>query len=73
MCVIVKKYIWYTQSGKEQFFDLEKDPYELHNLIVDENYQTHITAFREEMIKTLKDRPEGYVQEGKLQKGCEES
>ncbi|MFQ9696408.1 MAG: arylsulfatase [Zhenhengia sp.] len=66
------KYIWYTQSGKEQFFDLEKDPYELHNLTADENYQTHITAFREEMIKTLKDRPEGYVQEGKLQKGCEE-
>lgn len=64
------KYVWYTQTGKEQFFDLEKDPYELHNLIDDEAYKTDANRLRSILIGMLKDRPEGYIEEGKLKAGC---
>lgn len=30
-----EKYIWYTKSGREQFFDLTDDPDELHDLAAD--------------------------------------
>lgn len=54
------KYIWYSQSGKEQFFDLENDPAETHDAINDSSYQAIIQQLRKALIQELKDRPEGY-------------
>lgn len=65
------KYIWYSQSGVEQFFDLMNDPTETRNLIDDKNLQDKISYFRENLIKELEDRQEGFVKNGKLQVGCE--
>lgn len=55
------KYIWYTQTGKEQFFDLKKDPYEMKNLIEDPTYTKEICTLRQILINELENRPEGSV------------
>lgn len=54
------KYIWYSQTGKEQYFDLDKDRRELHNGILDEGYQERIRYLRNLLIQELKGREEGY-------------
>lgn len=54
------KYIWYSQTGIEQFFDLEKDPQETHNAITDPEYECIIHSLRKTLIKELSNRPEGY-------------
>ncbi|MEE0419126.1 MAG: arylsulfatase [Lachnospiraceae bacterium] len=54
------KYIWYTQTGMEQYFDLEKDPRELHNEIDNPRYAVRINELRGHLVKCLKDRPEGF-------------
>lgn len=54
------KYIWYSQTGIEQFFDLENDPFESHDVIYDPAYKDIITTLRNHLIKELKNRPEGY-------------
>ncbi|MFV0480237.1 MAG: arylsulfatase [Anaerorhabdus sp.] len=64
------KYIWYTQRDCEQFFDLEKDPKELVNLIDDQSYQNQIKKLRSNLIDELKDREEGYSDGVSLIKGC---
>ncbi|MGL6174035.1 MAG: arylsulfatase [Cellulosilyticaceae bacterium] len=66
------KYIWYTQTGEEQFFDLEKDPYEMVNEIDSMIYQGKINYLRNILIKELKNRPEGYSDGKKLVVGCKE-
>ena len=54
-----KKYIWYADSGQEQFFDLEHDPMELKNLAQDKNEL--VSQWRDTLIKKLKGRPEGFT------------
>lgn len=54
------KYIWYSQTGIEQYFDLENDPKEEKNLIGDEASQERISKLRRWLIDELKDREEGY-------------
>ncbi|MBS5951629.1 MAG: DUF4976 domain-containing protein [Clostridium sp.] len=60
------KYIWFSQTGKEQYFDLEKDPHELKDLINEEDYQENINHFRELLISELEGREEGYTDGEKL-------
>ena len=60
------KYIWYSQTGIEQFFDLENDPWERHNLIQNKKYQETINVLRNHLIFELKNRPEGYSDGTKL-------
>lgn len=67
------KYIWYTQSGREQLFDLKNDPDEINNLAGEERYQEKLSEMRDYLIEALKDRPEEFVQEGKLMPGQEQS
>ncbi|MGL4991304.1 MAG: arylsulfatase [Sarcina sp.] len=55
-----RKYIWYSQTGIEQFFDLEKDSKEIYNLINNIEYKNEINLFRKRLINELKDREEGY-------------
>lgn len=54
------KYIWFTQSGIEQFFDLKLDPKETHNLIHNPDYFNKIQQLRNILISELKNREEGY-------------
>ena len=53
-----EKYCWFTQSGREQLFDLSKDPRELRDLVGD---MKRVTRWRQRLIKELKGRPEGFT------------
>lgn len=55
-----EKYIWYSQTGEEQFFDLVKDPKELRNLINAAKYEERVHLRREQLVQELKGREEGY-------------
>ena len=63
------KYIWFSQTGQEQYFDLESDPEETHDAIHDARHQSRIQALRQYLIHELQNRPEGYVQNGRLAVG----
>lgn len=67
------KYIWYTQTGVEHFFDLEKDPKEMKNLIEDTRYAEKIKELKTDLISKLENRPEGFVKNGKLVVGRQQS
>jgi len=54
------KYIWYSQTGKELYFDLVSDPHESHNAISEEAYAQRIIYLRQKLISELVDREEGY-------------
>lgn len=54
------KFCWFTESGKEQYFNLEADPQELHDGIHDSKYQKRINYLRSILIQELKNRPEGF-------------
>lgn len=61
-----EKYIWYSQTGEEQFFDLIHDPSEQQNLIHNPKLQERIQYWRSALIHELKNREEGYVQDNSL-------
>lgn len=63
------KYVWYSQTGEEQYFNLDLDPHELTNEIEKETYQERIAYLRNCLIDTLKDSEEGYVKNGQLKQG----
>lgn len=67
------KYIWYTQTGETQFFDLETDPNELVNKIASPQYKKKIGYLKDILIHELKDRAEGYIKDGDFVVGCKES
>lgn len=54
------KYIWYTRTGREQYFNLDTDPNELHDAICDTDCQARIRTLRETLIRELAGREEGY-------------
>lgn len=56
-----EKYIWFSQSGKEQLFNLEKDPKEVVNLAIKKEYQNRLHFFRQRLIEELNGREEGYT------------
>lgn len=53
-----EKYVWFSQLGKEQLFDLENDPEECFDLSAD---SPRLSFWRECFIDIIKDRPEGFV------------
>jgi len=63
------KFLWFSQRGEEQYFDLEKDPKELTNLINSEEYKDRIDYLRKILIRKLEGREEGYTDGNKLLKG----
>ncbi|WP_259617486.1 arylsulfatase [Paenibacillus doosanensis] len=65
----VLKYIWFSQSGREQLFDLSQDPQELINLADDERYRTSLENWRERLAAQLADREEGYSDGKRLNVG----
>lgn len=54
------KYIWYSQTGQEQYFQLDKDPRELINQIENPDCQERIALLRSHLIERLSDSEEGY-------------
>lgn len=63
------KFIWFTQTNIEQYFDLKQDPKEEHDRIDDPACQDRIAHLRSLLIQELEGREEGYVQDGKLVAG----
>lgn len=54
------KYIWFTETGEEQYFDLKADPEESHNAIDDKPYAQRIADLRNILVKELCGCEEGY-------------
>jgi arylsulfatase A-like enzyme len=61
------KYIWFSQSGVEQLFDLSADPNEQRNLAAAR--PDVIAEWRRRLIAELDGREEGYVEHGRLVAG----
>ena len=64
-----EKYIWYPADGHEHFFDLTRDPHELHNAINDPEAASRVAVWRRRMLEQLRDRPEGFVDGERLVAG----
>ncbi len=62
------KYIRFG-NGDELLFDLTPDPHEMHDLAGDAAYAATLKRWREHLIDHLRDRPEGFVQDGRLVDG----
>lgn len=60
------KYIWYPETGQEQYFDLSADPHELTDLSAEPGCQARISQLRGYLIQSLKDRKEGFTDGEKL-------
>ena len=63
------KYIWRPDDGLELLFDLDADPRELHDLARVPSQAATLQKWRDRLIARLADRPEGFVQDGKLVSG----
>lgn len=64
-----EKFIWYTQTGQEQFFDLRSDPNECRDLIRSAAHVSRVELWRKRLVAQLKDRPEGFSDGQKLAVG----
>ena len=67
------KYIWHSQKGVEQLFNLEEDPHEMRDLSGDKQYNNELNRLRQTLIQELTPRPEGFVINGELQVGVMQS
>ena len=56
-----EKYVWLCQDGAEQFFDLEEDPNELHDLAREPAQADRVATWRRRLIGELRGRPEGFT------------
>ncbi|WP_067782769.1 arylsulfatase [Actinomyces vulturis] len=64
-------YVWWSGSGREQLFDLNRDPQQLHDCIDDKEYQDQHQCMRSYLIESLTQRPEGFVRGGDLVVGAQ--
>jgi arylsulfatase A-like enzyme len=64
------KYLWYSQTGREQLFNLDNDPHELHDLAEKEGESGVLSLWRQRLVKELAGRPEGFSNGEKLIPGC---
>ena len=60
------KYCWFMQSGREQYFDLSKDPFERHDKIDDPACSKRIAYLRSLLMQELREREEGYTDGSRL-------
>lgn len=61
-----RKFVWLPRIDREQFFDLEIDPGECHDLIADPGRRDEIGLWRSYMVDELARRDCGWVREGQL-------
>jgi arylsulfatase A-like enzyme len=64
-----EKYIWFSADGREQLFDLERDPNELQDLAATLAARERLAAWRGQLVAQLAGRPEGFVENGALVPG----
>ena len=62
-----EKYVWRSDTGREQFFDLDDDPHEETDRTATQ--RGRVAAWRDRLIERLEDRPEGFVDDGELVAG----
>jgi arylsulfatase A-like enzyme len=55
-----EKYIWFSKSGREQYFNLDDDPQELHNLAASPSHASRLDYWRQRLIEELADRDEQF-------------
>lgn len=60
------KYIYYVPDGREQLFDLEKDPGEEHNLAPDRDHRGVLETWRQRLVEHMSERGKPFVVNGKL-------
>lgn len=60
------KFIWHSETGQEQYFDLASDPHELNDQISFEDTQQRISELRGYLIRSLTNRPEGFTDGNRL-------
>lgn len=60
------KYIWFCRTGKEQLFDLKRDPYEIHDLSEDISWKKKLNEMRRVMVEHLRERGEEWVKNDSL-------
>jgi hypothetical protein len=63
------KYIWYSQTGREQLFDLQADPQELCDLAPRDDAEQRLKPYRNKLIEILRDRPEAFTDGTRLVPG----
>jgi arylsulfatase A-like enzyme len=63
-----RKYIWYPGTGRERYFDLERDPREMNDLSESAEHAGEIAGWRERLIAELAGRPEGFTDGKTLKK-----
>jgi len=56
-----EKYVWMSESGHEQFFDLIEDPQELRDLARVSKHKKRVAMWRKRLIEELTGRPEGFT------------
>ena len=56
-----EKYVWWSQTGREQLFDLQEDPQELHDLASRSNAEARLAPWRRRLLERLRHRPEGFT------------
>ena len=61
-----RKYIWLPRIHREQFFDLDVDPGECHDLIDDTDRQSEVEQWRGYLVQELAARNCGWVRSGRL-------
>ncbi len=54
------KYIWYSQSGIERYFRLDKDPFESRNEVHNPKYLERVCELKNILVRELYGREEGY-------------
>ena len=59
-----EKYAWFSQTGRELLFDLERDPRECHDLSAER--PARLAQWRARLVAELDGRPEGYAADGQL-------
>lgn len=55
-----EKYIWFSQTGREQYFRLDQDPAELRDLAQLPEHRERLAYWRHVMVEALAHREEGY-------------
>jgi len=65
-----EKFVWFSGSGKKQYFNLTDDSDETHNGISDSRYAARIAVLEKVLTDMLTWREEGFVRNGKLTPGA---
>jgi arylsulfatase len=61
-----QKYIYSAYDGREQLFDLDKDPGECHDLAGESSSQDTLKLWRQRVVTHLSERGREFVENGAL-------